>query len=92
MTTYNLYRWSVSCPANGYWAPEQRKVSLAGFRDQETKPVVTSSIKEINGKEITTSTGSVYILQDIDPEYLEWLNQEGIVYDPANPIKIKEVK
>lgn len=93
MATYHLYRWSLTSYASSpYFAPEQCKLSLVGYRDQNPCPIHTSDIKEVNGREITTTTGSVYILEDIDPEYRHWLNENGIEYDPANPIKVKKVK
>jgi hypothetical protein len=93
MSTYHLYRWSVVGSTNDpFKAPEQIKVSLLGFRDQEEKKVRTSDIKEVNGREITTATGSVYILEDIDPEYRRWMEGEGLAYDPENPIKMKVLK
>jgi hypothetical protein len=91
MATYHLYRWSVTSFSDNPWhAPEQRQLCLVGFRDQETKRVITSTIKEVNGREITTETGSKYLLEDIDPEYLSWMDAEGLVYDPINPIKVKK--
>jgi hypothetical protein len=90
MARYNLHRWSVESVGKAYWAPEQMRIALAGFRDQDIKKVITSSIVHVNGREITTASGSIYILQDIDPDYLTWMEKEGIVYDPINPIKVKK--
>jgi len=89
MARYNLYRWSVASVGEAHWAPEQMRRALVGFRDQETKKVITSDIESANGREITTASGSVYVLQDIDPDYLVWMEKEGIVFDPTNPIKVK---
>jgi len=83
---YHLYRWSV---VGDLWkAPEIRNIRLCGYRNQEERRVVTSSVKETNGRTITTESGSVYILEDIDPDYLAFLRESGIEYDPENPIRI----
>jgi hypothetical protein len=86
---YNLKRWSVSV-RDPYKAPEQMNASLVGFRDNETKPVITSPIVGVNGKTITTLSGSTYILEDPDPEYLDFLFENNIPFDPINPIKIRK--
>lgn len=56
-----------------YQAPEVRAVRLVGFRDQETYQIVTSAIKEVFGKVVITWSGSVYILEDMDTGYRDWL-------------------
>lgn len=92
MATYHLHRWSLTFYARSpYLAPEQCPLSLIGYRDQESEPVHTSDIKKVNGREVTTRSGSIYILEDISVEYLAWLNDNNIEYDPTNPIKVKKV-
>jgi hypothetical protein len=87
MATHHLYRWSVI--GDPYHAPEAPRLRLAGYRDKDAKRVHTSVIVEVNGREITTYSGSVYILEDIDPDYLKFLDETGDVYDPDNPIRVK---
>lgn len=89
MATYHLYRWSVQFIQDPYQAPEQAQSVLIGFRDQDTKRVRTSNIVAVNGREVTTYSGSVYILEDVDPEYQKWLDDQGIEIDQENPIKFK---
>lgn len=89
MATHHLHRWSVIDTGSAYDAPEARKLRLCGFRDQDTKRVHTSVVVEVNGREITTYSGSVYILEDIDPDYLQFLEDMGETYDPDNPIRVK---
>jgi hypothetical protein len=93
MSTYHLYKWSV-VPSfeDPFKAPEINPGRLFGFRDEDPKSVRTSPIVSANGREITTRSGSVYILEDIDPEYLAWLEENGYEYNPADPIKIKKIK
>lgn len=82
MATYHLHRWSVVGSVKG-------TIYLSGYRDQETKKVTTSRVDKVNGREITTRSGSVYILEDIEPEYLQYLNDTGDTYNPENPIRVK---
>ena len=83
---YHLHRWSV---VGDYGiAPEARHIRLCGFRNTEERMVFTSAVVEANGRSITTESGSVYILEDIDPDYLLMLRDNNIPYDPENPIRI----
>ena len=94
MATYHLHRWSIGTrfnqePSAG---PGQQHRSLFGIRAEDGREVVTSYIVKVEGKNITTYSGSVYILEDIDPTYLAWMTEHGYTYDPENPIKIIEPK
>jgi hypothetical protein len=91
MATYKLHRWSVrDRDENPYQAPECRTKCLVGFRDSEPKQIRTSHIVEANGREITTSSGSVYILEDMDPDYRAWLEEHDLEFDPENPVQFKK--
>lgn len=90
MATYHLHRWSVS--GDAYQAPEIASKYLCGYRDQEEKPIRSSAITKIDGRTITTYSGSVYILEDIDPEYRQWLEDNEIAYDPENPIYFRKAE
>jgi hypothetical protein len=88
MAKYHLFRWKlVYGTMDPYVAPEMRGAKLFGFRDQEDKPVLTSQIVSCNGREVTTRSGSVYILEDIDVDYRQWIDDNQMNYDPDNPIK-----
>lgn len=88
---YILHKWSVTefGSNNIYMAPELRTKRLAGYRDDETQEVITGPIVKVEGKKITTWSGSVYILADINEEYLFWMQDQKIEFDPENPIKFK---
>lgn len=91
MATYHLHKWSVSQSSDPYLAPELNRDRLAGFRDDEDRPVVTSRIVKVEGRSITTASGSVYILEEIDPEYLQWLKENGHAEpDYENPITFRK--
>jgi len=98
---YQLKNWAVVGNMDPYLPPECRKISLMGeiygrgkreFDGKEFpdgKAVYTSSIKEVNGRMITTRSGSTYeLVGDPNVEYLEFLKDTGRVYDPVNPIKV----
>jgi hypothetical protein len=87
---YKLHHWSIenNFDNNIYLAPEQCKTYLIGTRDTDNKMVKTSSISNVNGTTITTKTGSVYILGEIDPDYLKWMTDNHIPYNKDNPIKV----
>jgi hypothetical protein len=90
--TYHLHRWSVIMYGGPYTSPEASSKCLCGFRSpgNDAKKVRTSPIDKINGREITTESGSVYILEDMDPDYRSWMEQEGIEWDPECPLKFKK--
>src|SRR5271170_5635163 len=90
MSTYKLSHWSIQIKADPYAAPETKNmdIRLVGYRDDESRAVITSSVMKVEGKTITTRSGSVYLLQDIDPAYEAWMKDNGIAYDPDDPIKV----
>jgi hypothetical protein len=88
---YNLYRWSVSAIYdNPYAAPEAGFACLVGHRNNEERRVRTSAIVSVKGREVTTFSGSVYILQDIDQNYRKFLEENNLEYDPEDPIKLRK--
>jgi hypothetical protein len=87
-----LEKWGI-VSTNPFMAPErQTKFSLKGIVynhpiKEDGKEVVTSFITNIEGNIVTTYSGSKYILGPPNPEYLEFLNKNGFVFDPADPLK-----
>lgn len=92
MTEYILHKWSVTEFGNQdpYLAPECKTKRLVGYRDDETRKVITGPIVSVDGKKVTTYSGSVYHLDDVNQEYLAWLIDHQIEFDPDHPIKFKE--
>lgn len=79
-----------------YRAPELNYKVLAGDvyrhpRFPDGHPVKTSAIVGVNGRLITTKSGTVYKLGRIQREYRMWLRKEGITYNPRRPVSFKEV-
>ena len=89
MAEYRLENWSVY--ADPYVAPELGAIRLRGTRinASETKAVVTNYIDRIDGRRITTLTGTVYVLGEPDPMYLAWMAEHGHAYDPEQPIRVR---
>jgi uncharacterized protein CbrC (UPF0167 family) len=87
MTTYYLKNWQVVLGDDPYRAPEAQTKHLQGIRN-DGKFVTTSAIVSAQGREITTYSGSVYILEEINPEYLNWILESGSYYSEDEPIRI----
>lgn len=89
---YKLENWSVQT-TNPYLPLEASKAYLAGDvyghpKYPDGHRILTSRPIKVDGRVITTYSGSVYELGEPDPKYLEWMNKNGRVYNPEQPIKI----
>jgi hypothetical protein len=84
---YILENWSVYC--DPYAAPELGAIRLCGTRTNasENKSVLTNYVDRVEGRRVTTQSGSVYVLGEPKPEYLQWMAEHGYTYDPEHPIK-----
>lgn len=93
-----LENWSVIKTGHlysPYVPPEFHKRCLCGTAiDHPKRPnktrwdVKTSYIIRAEGKIIHTVSGSIYELGEIDPNYLAWMKENNIEYNPEQPIKI----
>lgn len=84
--------WSVSeASASVYTPPEARGHGLVGIvfghptSDDGTR-VRTSAIVDARGRRVTTASGTVYLLGEIDPTYAAYLRGIGRVVDEDEPI------
>ncbi len=73
--------------------PELRCLYLHGtIKGHPTRPdgqkVKTSNIVRSEGDLVFTKN-SIYKLGQPDPKWLDWMEENGIQFDPENPIKIK---
>ena len=86
--TRRIEQWSVvPCERDAFRAPEQRDHHhLQGLVDD--KPRYTSRIVSSFRREVTTGSGSVYVLGEPAAEYLEWLAAQGLVLDEEQPVKV----
>lgn len=89
--------WYVSVSeADAYQPPENQRQCLTGvvakhksIRDgvvRDNVRVTTSYIVDVDGKEVTTRSGSVYTLGKIQHEYREYLREIRPDWDEENPI------
>ena len=94
-STYNITNWStIRSDDDPYLPPECNGLALYGlcpeFADEDNPEgnfIRTSPIVKIEGRKITTKSGSIYILGKEDPEWLAWMQANYIAYDPQNPIR-----
>jgi len=89
--TYHLHSWSVCSTGDLWQAPELHSKRLSGRRCEDDQMIITSSIASVDGRRVTTASGNVYVLEDINPEFLSWMQENSMEYDPENPIKVREV-
>ena len=87
----NLENWSVTLRGDYYTPPEACSKCLQGLNEDGFN-IVTSPIVAVNGRVVTTYSGSVYLLGTVDPNYLDWLKDNNMPYDEVNPIKHKSSK
>lgn len=93
-----LNNWSVTeANTSPFCAPEARGVALQGVVDEhrelgpsDGKSLRTSEIVGVEGRVITTYSGSVYELGTISPEYRAWLRENCPEWDWRNPITFEE--
>ena len=91
-----LDNWSVLSDQDPYRAPEMRSSRLKGIptghpRKQDGKTIYTSPVVSVDGRKVTTRSGTVYRLGRIDPLYRKWLRDQGLEYHPRDPIKLVEL-
>ena len=82
MAVVRLEKWSTKVAVDPYQAPELAVMRLHGEvyghpYHSDGMEVTTSAIIEVNGKEITTASGTVYLLGEVDPDFEKWYNEES---------------
>lgn len=89
-----IEHWAVADAhgASEYEAPESRPRALVGRvfghpRKQNGEFVKTSEIVEVIGRRVTTASGTVYLLGQVDPMYADYLLEQGRVLDEDEPIR-----
>lgn len=91
-----INNWSTTRGGGSpYDAPELSELRLQGVvighpRGCDGRNVLTSPIVDIDGRVITTRSGTVYSLGRPDQKWLHWLRKSGRIYDPTSPIKVIE--
>lgn len=74
-------------------APERSILLVKGTvfghsKYKDGKTIQTSCIREVEGKIIHTQN-STYRLGEPKKEWLDWMKENGIDFDPENPIRTK---
>jgi hypothetical protein len=75
--------------ANAYQAPEHQRKYVFGYRRSDGKAIMTSYIKDVRGRIISTASGSLYELGTISPGYLEYMKNNRIQFSWEEPIQFK---
>lgn len=57
-------------------------------KHMDGKFVITSRIVKTNGRQVDTYSGSIYWLENPDPKYLSWLEDNDYDFNSEEPIKI----
>ena len=93
MQIVKIQNWKVVNIAP-YKPPEQWVMGLCGevyghpnFADGS--PVQTSRICGTFGTLVYTKN-TMYILDGVDPEYRRWVDEQGLKWDDAEPVKVIE--
>jgi len=92
-----IEKWAVVlAPGDVYTPPAQRDRALYGevyghpkFAEGflvNTSVILGGSIKTAAGHVVKTESRD-YLLGEPDPAYITWLEQQGMVFDPEQPIK-----
>ena len=94
MNKTTLEQWWVD--GDSFDAPEIRRVYLSGEvynhpdndRFPDGKKITTSRIVKTEGRKITTRSGTIYYLGEVEAEYKKFLEDINYDFDPENPIKL----
>lgn len=91
-----IENWYVTDDGNPYNPPEYARKMIGGEvygnpRFPDGHKIVTSSITKVDGRIVTTNSGSVYELGTPSPDYINWLKENNMeLPTPECPIKIFE--
>lgn len=88
-----LENWAVVSHADAYTPPEMARKQLVGLvyghhRIPDGEHVRTSDLAKVQGRTVTTVSGSVYELGTVNPDYRLWAEENGFPYNEENPIDV----
>lgn len=95
-TMIRLDNWSVCfAPRDRYTPPEMSQKSLQGNafghpKHDDGKHIATSLPVKVDGRIVTTCSGSVYKLGRIDPKYRQWLKENFPNWNWRKPLSLGE--
>jgi hypothetical protein len=78
---------------DAFTPPELRDLMVEGcvnghYKYPDGKIILTSCIRKVE-KDIIFTQNSTYRLGEPRKDWLDWLKENGIEFDPENPIKIR---
>jgi len=87
-----LHNWFTK---RSVWkAPEDNPIRVAGevwnhpgFPNGHKIQTSSPTSFDPQSRLLTTISGSVYRLEKPDPEWIKWMREQGIEFDPENPIR-----
>ena len=85
--------WSITSTDDAYTPPEFRTISLHGAVSghpnfPDGSKITTSPVVKAESRVITTRSGKVYMLGEVDPGYLTYLLSIGREYNHESPIRV----
>jgi len=87
-----IKNWSIVGSVDFYKAPEQKTIHLAGVIESHPTglkgPIKTSAIEQVKGREVTTKSGTEYLLGNIEPKYRKWLRKNRPLWNWRKPITV----
>jgi hypothetical protein len=91
---YRLEEWATVIYPDPWQPPEMQSIAIRGKiynhpNYEDGHEIITSSIASANGKIITTKSGSIYQLGKINKEFVKWMEDNKISFDPENPVTMK---
>lgn len=91
--TARLENWK--CLGANYAAPEVNALALIGTvydhptaRHFDGKEIQTSRVMSADGRTVQTRN-TTYELGEADPDFVQWMEDNDIKFDPENPITLK---
>ena len=92
MINVKLKDWGIIKEQHSFRAPESIPIKLNGAVyghpiKEDGKRVVTSAILEVDGRTITTESGTIYeLVGEPSDKYLKYLEENSIKMDSDNPV------
>lgn len=90
--TAELHEWAV-VTSDPYAAPEVAGIKLEGTvyghpSKADGKPIRTSRVVSVDGRTVTTLSGTVYELHEPCEGYRQWLAEHRPNWDPEHPVTL----
>jgi len=72
---------------------EPRKLRISGLvyghhRFDDGERILTGWLAGVNGRVVTTVGGTVYRLGDVSPDFVRWMHDASLPFDPEAPLRL----